>query len=69
MAAILLAILNQTLADMALLPVRNGDELASRLRDYPHKVFSYDGIERGILRNSDQQAQEEDYSAKKKLID
>lgn len=69
MAAILLEVLNQTLADMALLPVRNGQELASRLRDHPDKVFTYDGIERGILRNTDYEAQEEEYSAKKKPID
>lgn len=69
MAAILLAVLNQTLAELALLPVRNGQELVNRLRDHPHKVFTYDGIERGILRNTDDEAQEEEYSAKKKPID
>lgn len=68
MAAILLELLNQTLAEMALLPVRTGEELANRLRNHPHKVFSYDGLERGILRNSDEQAQEDEYSTKKKPI-
>lgn len=68
MATVLLDVLNQTLADLDLLPVRNGEELATTLRQHPDKVFSYDGIERGILRNTDYDAQEEEYSAKKKLI-
>lgn len=68
MATVLLVILNQTLADLGLVPVRNAEDLATTLRDHPQKVFSYDGIERGILRNTDYEAQEEEYSAKKKLI-
>lgn len=68
MATMLLDVLNQTLADLGLLPVRNGQELATTLRQHPDKVFSYDGIERGILRNTDYESQEEEYSAKKKLI-
>lgn len=68
MATVLLAVLNQTLADLGLLPVRNAEQLATSLRDHPDKVFSYDGLERGVLRNLDHQAQEEEYSAKKKPI-
>lgn len=68
MAGVLLEILNQTLAELGLLPVRNGEELANRLAQHPDKVFTYDGIERGILRNSSYDAQEEEYSAKKKPI-
>ncbi len=68
MASVLLEVLNQTLSELNLLPVRNGEELAVRLCNHPQKVFSYDGIERGILRNSCYDAQEEEYSAKKKRI-
>lgn len=64
----LLAVLNQTLNRRGLLPVRNGEELAQRLADHPYKVFAYDGLERGIPRNQDQQAQGEEYSGKKKDI-
>lgn len=68
MANILLEILNQTLAQLGLLPVGNAEQLAITLRAHPDKVFSYDGIERGVLRNTDYQAQEGEYSAKKKPI-
>lgn len=68
MAHVLLSILNQTLAELDLLPVRNGEELTNRLRQHPEKVFCYDGLERGILRNSDVAAQAQEYSAKKKRI-
>lgn len=69
MASVLLAVLNQTLADLGSLPIRNAEQLATTLRTHPDKVFSYDGLERGVLRNTDYQAQEEDYSAKKKPIE
>lgn len=68
MAIVLLNVLNQTLGQLDLLPVRNAEQLATALRSHPHNVFSYDGTERGVLRNTDYQAQEEEYSAKKKLI-
>jgi len=68
MATVLLAILNQTLTDLGMMPVRNAEDLATTLGAHPQKVFSYDGIERGILRNTDYEAQEEEYSAKKKPI-
>lgn len=68
MAAVLLAVLNQTLADLGFLPIRNAEQLATTLRAHPNKVFSYDGLERGVLRNTDYDAQEEEYSAKKKRI-
>ncbi len=68
MATVLLDVLNQTLAQLGLLPIRNAEDLATTLREHPHKVFSYDGTERGVLRNADYEAQEEEYSAKKKLI-
>ena len=67
-ATVLLAILNQTLAQAGLLPIRNAEELALRLHTHPEKVFTYDGLERGILRNTDHKAQEAQYSAKKKVM-
>ena len=51
-----------------LLPVRDGAELAQRLAAHPDRVFAYDGVERGVARNRDYEAQAEEYSAKKKPI-
>ena len=62
----LLAVLNQVLHRRGLLPVRDGAALAQRLAQHPDKVFAYDGVERGIPRNADPEAQAEEYSAKKK---
>lgn len=67
-APVLLAILNDVLAARKLLPVRNGAELAERLAAHAEKVFAYDGVERGVLRNADPVAQQEAYSGKKKAI-
>ena len=64
----LLNVLNQTLAARGLLPVRDGAQLAQRLAAHPDKIFTYDGVERGIPRNADREGQEEEYSAKKKSM-
>lgn len=66
LAAVLLAVLNQVLAARGLLPGRDGGQLARRLAAHPDKVFTYDGVERGIPRNADPQGQREEYSAQKK---
>ena len=66
LASALLDVLNQTLAALGLLPVRDGAQLAQRLAAHPNKVFTYDGVERGIPRNADRDGQQEEYSAKKK---
>ena len=66
LAGALLDVLNQTLAALGLLPVRDGAQLAQRLAAHPDKVFTYDGVERGIPRNADRDGQQEEYSAKKK---
>jgi DDE superfamily endonuclease/Helix-turn-helix of DDE superfamily endonuclease len=63
---ILLVLLNETLKKMHLTPVRDGEELSAQLANHPNKVFTYDGLERGILRNAHNDAQEEEYSGKKK---
>jgi len=65
LAGPLLDVLNQTLAALGLLPVRDGAQLAQRLADHPDKIFTCDGVERGIPRNTDRDGQEEEYSAKK----
>jgi hypothetical protein len=62
LAAALLGVLNQVLHRRGLLPVRDGVELAR----HPDKVFAYDGVERGVPRNVDGEAQAGEYSAKKK---
>ena len=67
LAGPLLDVLNQTLAARHLLPVRDGAQLAQRLVAHPDKVFTCDGVERGIPRNADRAGQEEEYSAKKKV--
>lgn len=69
LAAGLLGVLNQVLARRGLLPVRDGGELAQRLAAHPDPVFAYDGVERGVPRNPDYEAQAEEYSAKKKPIE
>ena len=66
LAHVLLTVFNQTLKSLAMNPVRNGSELAAQLAAHPEKVFTYDGIERPIQRNSDGPAQAQEYSGKKK---
>lgn len=63
---ILLILLNETLEKMRLTPIRDGEELSKQLANHATKVFTYDGLERGILRNAQHDAQEEEYSGKKK---
>ncbi len=65
LAGVLLQVLNQTLAALHLLPVRDGAQLAQHLANHPDQVFTYDGVERGIPRNADWEGQQEEYSAKK----
>ena len=65
-AAILLNILDQSLHKMNLAPSRNGAELQILLKDHATKIFTYDGMERDIQRNTAIDAQEIDYSGKKK---
>jgi len=36
------------------------------IQNHPDCIFTYDGIERGILRNSANDAQEDEYSEKKR---
>ena len=45
--------LNQVLARRGLLPVRAGAELAQRLAAHLTRIFTYDGVERGIPRNAE----------------
>jgi hypothetical protein len=61
LATVLLAILNQVLHRRGLLPVRDGADLAQ----HPDQVFAYDGVERGVPRKADPEAQAEEYSGKK----
>ena len=65
LATSLLGMLNQVLTRRGLLPVRDGAALAQHLAAHPTKIFAYDGVERGIPRNTDRDGQGEEYSAKK----
>lgn len=65
LATALLGVLNQVLARGGLLPVRDGAALAQRLAAHPAPVFAYDGVERGVPRKADYEAQSEEYSTKK----
>ena len=65
LATNLLGVLNQVLTRRGLLPVRDGAALAQHLAAHPTKIFAYDGVERGIPRNTDRDGQAEEYSAKK----
>lgn len=60
----LLSLLDQSLKDMGLSPWRDGETLHRQLAGHPDKVFSYDGTDRDIERNSDWDAQAEEYSGK-----
>ncbi len=68
LSGVLRSLLHETLAQMQLTPFRDGSTLSSQLAQHPTKVFTYDGLERGILRNACDQAQEQEYSGKKKGI-
>ena len=63
LATVLLGVLNQVLARRGVLPVRDETELAQRLAHHPEPVFAYDGVERGVPRNRDREAQADEYSA------
>ena len=63
---VLLNLLNETLKKMYLVPYRDGEQLQKGLAEHPTKVFSYDGLERSIQRNVCIEAQEEEFSGKKK---
>lgn len=63
-ARTLLLVLDQTLKGMGLSPWRDAETLHKELDDHKDKVFSYDGTDRDIQRNSDQAAQETEYSGK-----
>jgi Helix-turn-helix of DDE superfamily endonuclease len=65
---VLLELLNQTLTKKGLMPFRDGELLSKQLANHPTKVFIYDGMERIILRNAQDDAQEDEYSGKKKDI-
>jgi len=60
----LLPVLNEALDKMGYSPARQGEVLKKKLAAHPDKVFSYDGTDRVINRNSDQEAQEVEYSGK-----
>lgn len=62
----LLAVLDQTLGRMGLLPCRDSAELARLLAGHRSKVFWLDGVEAGVQRSTDQDAQKEDFSGKKR---
>lgn len=63
-ARTLLSILEKVLKDMKLSPWRDGETLHKQLAGHKDKVFSYDGTDRDIGRNVDQDAQEVDFSGK-----
>lgn len=64
----LLGVLSTTLEKMGIAPSRMGEELQKSLKDHETKAFYYDGTEREIQRNKDQEAQEYEYSGKKKAM-
>jgi DDE superfamily endonuclease/Helix-turn-helix of DDE superfamily endonuclease len=64
--ATLLVILDETLKKMNLSPCRDGELLQTHLKAHGNPVFTYDGLERGIQRNTDKAAQEKEFSGKKK---
>lgn len=63
-ARTLLSVLNETLHGMGLAPWRDGETLHIQLAEHKDKVFTYDGTDRSIERNTDRDAQEKDFSGK-----
>ena len=63
-ARTLLSTLEKALKAMGLSPWRDGETLHKQLAGHRDKVFSYDGTDRDIGRNVDQDAQEVDFSGK-----
>jgi DDE superfamily endonuclease/Helix-turn-helix of DDE superfamily endonuclease len=61
---ILLSVLDTTLKKIGLCPCCDGMMLATLLCEHQTKVFWYDGTERNIQRNTDQDVQEDEYSGK-----
>jgi len=61
---ILLAVLDDALARLKLSPCRDSASLKEALSKLPDRVFWLDGTETPIHRNTDQDAQQEDFSGK-----
>ena len=62
----LLGVLDDTLKKMGLSPCRNGEDLIHVLAKHKHQIYWYDGTETPIQRNSDRDAQEQEFSGKKR---
>ncbi len=60
----LLPILNDSLKQMGYAPLRDGKALKEKLSTHENKVFQYDGTDRSIQRNVDQEAQKVEFSGK-----
>lgn len=60
----LLPILNDSLKQMGYSPLRDGETLKEKLSTHENKVFQYDGTDRSIQRNVDQEAQKVEFSGK-----
>lgn len=65
-AGVLLERLSESLTSLGLTPLRNAEDLSTHLKTHFNHVFTYDGLERGIQRNTDPLAQEEEFSGKKR---
>ncbi len=67
-AGVLLERLSESLTTLGFAPLRNAEELATHLSTHFNRVFTDDGLEGGIQRNTDPRAPEEEFSGKKKAI-
>ena len=61
-------LLQEALQSMGLVPCRDPQALQKVLREHTEKRFYLDVMERSIARNTDFEAQREEYSGKKKII-
>ena len=61
----LLSVLDEALGRLGLLPSRDSCELARLLAGHRSRVFWLDGVEAGVQRNADQDAQKQEFSGKK----
>ncbi len=65
---VLRPLVQQALKRLNCLACRDGAVLKEFLEDFENQVVTHDGMEQRAARKTDQQAQEEEYSGKKKIM-
>lgn len=66
--SVLLPLLVRALKRLNCMPCRDGSVLKEFLADFEVQVITHDGMEQRAARKTDQQAQQKEYSGKKKIM-